>query len=74
MVDKRKQMHRVVLRSPPKTPEPILKNWIPYSSEVEKMGMHRTPIDCFAPSGIAGKAYQALWKELKERIETNSIS
>jgi chromosome partitioning protein len=72
MVDKRKQMHRVVLRSPPKTPEPILKNWIPYSSEVEKMGMHRTPIDCFAPNGIAGKAYQALWKELKERIETKS--
>jgi len=73
MVDKRKEMHRVVLRNPPKTPEPMLKSWIPYSSEVEKMGIHRTPIDCFAPNGIAGKAYQALWKELQKRMDANGI-
>lgn len=74
MVDKRKEMHRVMLKHPPKTPEPMLQSWIPYSSEVEKMGMHRTPVDCFAPNGIAGKAYQSLWKELKERVESNRKS
>ncbi|WP_455200267.1 ParA family protein [Kaarinaea lacus] len=73
MVDKRKEMHRVVLRNPPKTPEPILKNWIPYSSEVEKMGIHRTPIGSFSPNGVAAKAYQALWDEIKARIENNSL-
>ncbi len=68
MVDSRKEMHRVILKNPPKIPESVLKNYIPYSSEVEKMGIHREPIGSFSPHGTAAKAYVALWKEIKSRI------
>lgn len=68
MVDKRKEMHRMILSDPPKTPEPVLKTWIPYASEIEKMGVHRAPVGSFAPHGIASRAYQALWAEIKQRV------
>ena len=71
MVDKRKEMHRIVLKNPPRTPEPVLTSWIPYSSEIEKMGMHRMPVGSYAPNGVAAKAYQSLWNEIKTRIESN---
>ena len=65
MVDKRKMMHKTVLQTPPKMPEPFLKSWIPYSSEVEKMGTQRLPVACYAQHGVAAKAYQDLWDEIK---------
>ncbi|WP_455366990.1 ParA family protein [Kaarinaea lacus] len=70
MVDKRKEMHRMIVSKPPKTPEPILKSWIPYASDVEKMGIHRAPLTSFAPNGPAAKAYRALWAEIKLRVES----
>ncbi|WP_455196568.1 ParA family protein [Kaarinaea lacus] len=68
MVDNRKDMHRMIVNNPPKTPEPILKSWIPYASDVEKMGIHRAPLGSFAANGPAAKAYQALWQEIKTRV------
>lgn len=73
MVDIRKQMQRQIIENPPLTPCPLLKNWIPYSSEVEKMGQYRTPIACFSRSGVAAKAYEALWNEVKDRISAFTI-
>ena len=68
MVDKRKDMHRMIVNNPPKIPEPILKSWIPYASDVEKMGIHRAPLGSFTPNSPASKAYRALWQEIKVRV------
>lgn len=69
MVDRRKSIHRLIVNNPPKTPDPVLANWIPYASDVEKMGIHRQPIGSFAPHSIAALAYEAVWAELKARMK-----
>ncbi|MQQ08828.1 AAA family ATPase [Epibacterium sp. SM1979] len=40
---------------------------LPFSTDVEKMGVHREPTMAFAGNRPAGKAYQALWQELEKR-------
>lgn len=70
MVDQRKEMHRDIIRHPPTGAEPPLETWIPYNSQIEKMGLHRAPVYSFDPNGIAAKAYENLWRDLLTRIET----
>lgn len=63
MVDLRKSMHRTIIQHPPKVLPAFLQTYIPYASEVEQMGTHRTPLSLYASSSRAGKAYQSLWNE-----------
>ena len=65
MVEKRKKLHNEIMNTMPNTYKGFLKNSIPYSSEVEKMGIHREPLIFSAPNSIASKAYIALWEEVK---------
>lgn len=44
----------------------MLKNWIPYASEVEKMGQHPEPLIAYAPRCVSVVAYQALWEEINQ--------
>lgn len=46
----------------------FLDTSIPFSTDVEKMGIHRAPVTTFARSSPAAKAYYSLWKELQKRI------
>ena len=68
MVDTRKEMHRSIVQNPPKLPEPMLMTLIPYNSQIEKMGEHRSPVFEFEPWGVAAKAYLELWTELQSRL------
>lgn len=45
----------------------FLNTELPFSTDVEKMGVHREPTLSFAASRPAGKAYQALFDELTAR-------
>lgn len=47
----------------------FLDHAIPFASDIERMGVHRAPVMATAPSGMASKAYQALFDELLTRIE-----
>lgn len=49
-------------------PKRIMDAKIPFASEIERMGMVRAPVLATAPNSPAGKAYQALFDELLERI------
>jgi chromosome partitioning protein len=64
MVDVRKQMHRLMVESPPDTGIPLLAASIPYASDVERMGELRRPVCDFAHHSRAATAYHALWDEL----------
>ncbi len=64
MVDSRKQLHKETASAMRNDYKRFLRNAIPYSTDVEKMGVHRTPIDLYAPTRQANRAYQALWQEL----------
>ena len=64
MVDGRKQLHHRTAIAMRKRYKRFLRNAIPYSTDVEKMGKYRAPIDIFARGKQANKAYLALWMEI----------
>ena len=68
MVDRRKQLHRSIVEQPPEFLSNPLRTNIPYTSEVERMGVHRAPLGSFAGNSWAAKCYEALWQEVKERL------
>ena len=69
MVDRRKSLHRATADLADQIPIPFLKTQIPYSSLVEKMGIHRAPLFSFARSSIPAKAYEALWREIRRWLK-----
>ena len=68
MVDRRKRMHLDVMRDFSEEASELLNVQIPYASDVEKMGIHRMPMEVFAPHCIAANAYQALWGDVRRRL------
>jgi chromosome partitioning protein len=46
----------------------FMKTHIPFSSDIERMGIHRAPITATAPNGTASLAYYDLSKEIMKRI------
>jgi cellulose biosynthesis protein BcsQ len=68
MVDGRKRMHREVMEGLRTAHGSVLDAAIPASAEVERMGVERTALAGFAPSGRAAAAYEALWRNVRERL------
>lgn len=69
MLDRRKKMHREIPDSFNEKGVTSLKSWIPYSSDVEKMGVHRLPVAEFAPKSSAAKSFSELWDEVHDFIK-----
>ena len=67
MADLRKNMHNEIMETLYKDKK-FFSNYIPYLSDVEKMGVHRAPLEEFAKSGYAAKCYKDLWEEIKEGV------
>jgi chromosome partitioning protein len=67
MTDLRKNMHNEIMELLYKDKK-FFQNYVPYLSDVEKMGIHRQPIEEFAKSSSAAKAYHELWTEIKEGV------
>ena len=67
MVDLRKNLHNEVMGELYKDKR-FFENYIPYLSDVEKMGIHRGPIESYARSSYAAKCYRDLWDEIKDGI------
>ena len=69
MVDRRKALHRIIVDRPPVDDVSFLNAAIPYASEIEQMGVHRTPLFDYAGSSKAASAYQLLWDEIKQKLK-----
>lgn len=67
MADLRKNMHNEIMEHLYKDKK-FFQNYIPYLSDVEKMGIHRQPVEEFARSSYAAKCYHELWTEIKEGV------
>ena len=65
MVDQRKNMHNETMQHYSKSRK-FFKNYIPYLSDVEKMGTHMQPVFEFANSSPSALAYRDLWAEIKK--------
>jgi cellulose biosynthesis protein BcsQ len=68
MVDRRKQLHREIVDNPSKLLKKAPINYIPYASEVEKMGLRRAPLETYAHTSSAARAYRDMWAELLPRL------
>ena len=67
MTDLRKNMHHEIMTQLFKDKR-FFGNYIPYLSDVEKMGIYKKPIEEFARSSDAAKAYRELWTEITEGV------
>ena len=64
MVQKRNKMHRELMAELPASHPGFLKTAIPFSVDVEKMGLRRMPLLASSPSSEAARAYRALCDEI----------
>ena len=69
MVEIRKNMHKDCIDALKKQYPAFLNNAIPYSSVVEKMGIHREPVERFSPRSVPAQQYRELWIEIKKILQ-----
>jgi chromosome partitioning protein len=65
MVQKSKKLHNETMIALRKNYKSLLKNYIPFSSEIEKMGIHRAPVLTYAGKDSAANAYGKIWNEIE---------
>ena len=69
MVQKSKKLHKETMVALRKSYKSLLKNYIPFSSEIEKMGIYRAPVLTFAGRDFAANAYGDIWNEIEMRTK-----
>ena len=72
MVQKQKKMHMEMMGRFSGRKR-VLKQYIPFLADVEKMGIHRKPVLETAPAAPASKAYASLWRELEKVLVKKSL-
>ena len=65
MVDHRKTLHHETINQFYNN-RLFFKNYIPYLSDIEKMGIHQQPLFEFANRSYAAQCYRDLWAEIKK--------
>lgn len=66
MVDRRKKIHQDILQTRKGPLKQRMKAFIPYASDVEKMGERRCPVELIRARAPAALSYQLLWKEIRK--------
>jgi len=69
MVEKQKSLHKKIMAEFSEKEKRLLKNYVPYSADVEKMGIYREPVACYKPRSKAVTAYEDIWSELSVRLK-----
>lgn len=68
MVDRRKRLHRDVVRTLGDRVDGVLSASIPNATEVERMGLHRAPVVETNPHAAASRAYAMLHDAVMDRL------
>jgi chromosome partitioning protein len=68
MVQQQKKLHRETIKRLSRQYKNALPNEIPFSSDIEKMGVHRAPVATFARNRSGARAYSALHKAVSKRL------
>jgi cellulose biosynthesis protein BcsQ len=63
MVDRRRRVHRDIVDTYAGKTASYLASTVPYSAEVEKMGLHRAPLGAFSTQAPVTGAFESLWTE-----------
>ncbi len=67
MADRRKRLHRDLIDLFLGSDVGFLQTVVPYSSDIERMGLSRSPVVIDAPRSNAAEAYYSIWDEVLER-------
>jgi cellulose biosynthesis protein BcsQ len=67
MVDHRRKVHGQIIGELAGVRPEVLSTEIPAATVLEQMGIHRAPVEHFAPRSSAAAAYRALWAEVQSR-------
>ena len=67
MADRRKNLHNEIMEELYKD-DKFFQNYIPYLSDIEKMGIHRQPVEEYGRSSYAAKCYSELWSEINTTV------
>jgi cellulose biosynthesis protein BcsQ len=73
MVENRKKLHRELITSLSQKNARFLQSRIPYSAEVEKMGIYRRPLLSTSLTSKASLSYVSLWQEIRAMINKTDI-
>ncbi|MEZ4386352.1 MAG: AAA family ATPase [Candidatus Krumholzibacteriia bacterium] len=69
LVDRRKTLHRDLMSTlPQQGATHFCRTCVPASSDIERMGLAREPVACFAAESAGAVAMQDLWNELSTRL------
>lgn len=68
MVDRRRKLHRDLIEHVQIARPETLSAPVPYSADVERMGVVLAPVARFAPSCPAVACYEAIWAEIQVRL------
>ena len=69
MVQKSKKLHRGTMIKLKKKYRNFLDESIPFSTDIEKMGVHRAPVLAYAGSRPAAKAYEDVWSGIQSKVK-----
>mgnify|MGYP006277321089 CR=1 FL=1 len=72
MVDKRKKLHKDIIKQCEQSESTILSTVIPYASDIERMGIERKPLPCFVHNSVSVTAYHELWQEILTHLPIKS--
>lgn len=65
LVDLRKSVHKEAMEELKSEEKRVFRNFVPYSAEVEKMGVNRMPIFEYSPRSRPAVCYKNIWREFK---------
>lgn len=68
MVERRKNLHREMIKKITAEEKHVLRTRILYRSEIERMGIERAPVAAAHPNAPSAEAYTELWDEIKSVI------
>ncbi|MDK9708483.1 MAG: AAA family ATPase [Desulforhopalus sp.] len=69
MVQQSKNLHRETMAALQKEYKSLLKSYVPFSTDVERMGIHRAPVLTFASKDQASLAYQKIWNDIEKGLK-----
>jgi len=69
LVERRKRIHRTTMEVFAAREERVCRQSIPSLSDIESMALTRRPVAFYRPRSEAGRAYAALWDEVRANAE-----
>lgn len=65
MVQMNKSLHKETMEELREIYPSLLKPYVPFATDIERMGVNRAPVATYAGRSGAAEAYQAIWEEIE---------